>query len=465
MKTKLLILLAIQFIVQSSWGTNSYIGNIRKEVAVTTSMTTNVTPTFTQLGPYFAGGNANALPVFSLNGIPGNWSPDVINTAIVGTCVYTFTPTIPSASPTTMMIKIKPAVTQIGITQDIGTTVLAYWPVVSGAKIYAFQYRPFGSSAAWLGIGTILNCVKVSNLTPGLHYECRIIPYKRSGFPMPGVQTGDFWPQEFQYTKDFDMGTALRINWPDFLSWASSNSFYYKKSGDNTWMMGGATVNHYCKTTTIPDSTYNCQVAFYIGGSFWGKTQIGEFKADAFSSSVDNSTGNALDLSWTELNAGDPAPWVVDQFVKYRVKNSTSPWIQKHVIHNTSTAQLSGLTPNTDYEFQVYVYLNPNYWGTTPLGYFKSTVDGTVNPGITHDGNNVYPNPFIDKLNVDMFTENETNVIWNLYDMTGKEVLSGNESISKGYSTLNINTENLSNGVFVLNTIINDQTQSFRIIK
>jgi hypothetical protein len=66
---------------------------------------------------------------------------------------------------------------------------------------------------------------------------------------------------------------------------------------------------------------------------------------------------------------------------------------------------------------------------------------------------------------MDIFVQEGTKVTWNIYDMTGKVVLSGNESITSGYSTLSIDAAGLSKGVYMLNAVMNDQMKSFRILK
>ena len=78
-----------------------------------------VTPTFTQLGPYCIGATPGTLPATSLNGIAGTWSPAVISTAAAGNTTYTFTPTAdPCASTATMIVAVDalvtPAFTQLG---------------------------------------------------------------------------------------------------------------------------------------------------------------------------------------------------------------------------------------------------------------------------------------------------------------------------------------------------------------
>ena len=93
------------------------------QCAATTTMaivvTTSITPTFTQLGPYCVGAPADALPGTSLNGISGTWSPATISTAAAGTITYNFTPAAGQCAATTTMAivvttSITPTFTQLG---------------------------------------------------------------------------------------------------------------------------------------------------------------------------------------------------------------------------------------------------------------------------------------------------------------------------------------------------------------
>jgi gliding motility-associated-like protein len=82
-------------------------------------ITTQITPTFTQIGPLCQNSTAPTLPGTSLNNITGVWSPATINTATAGTTTYTFTPDPNQcAGPATMVIvitnQITPTFTQIG---------------------------------------------------------------------------------------------------------------------------------------------------------------------------------------------------------------------------------------------------------------------------------------------------------------------------------------------------------------
>jgi len=88
------------------------------QCAATTSMTIVITapvsPTFTQVGPYCLNSTPGLLPTSSNNMTPvtGTWSPAVINTSILGSAVYTFTPNVGQcASVTTMTIVVTNSIT------------------------------------------------------------------------------------------------------------------------------------------------------------------------------------------------------------------------------------------------------------------------------------------------------------------------------------------------------------------
>ncbi len=88
---------------------------------MTVVITSSVTPTFTQLGPYCQNATPGTLPTSSNNTPPitGSWSPAVISTSTVGTQVYTFTPNPGQCGTTTTMsinitAPITPTFTQLG---------------------------------------------------------------------------------------------------------------------------------------------------------------------------------------------------------------------------------------------------------------------------------------------------------------------------------------------------------------
>lgn len=68
-------------------------GQCGTSTTMSVAITSNLSPTFTNLGPYCVGDTPDALPFTSIEGINGSWNPTDISTASVGTTIYTFTPT------------------------------------------------------------------------------------------------------------------------------------------------------------------------------------------------------------------------------------------------------------------------------------------------------------------------------------------------------------------------------------
>ncbi len=91
----------------ASAGTTVYTFTPSSGVCVTTAtmsvvVNSNVTPTFTQLGPYLIGTTPGTLPTTSTNSITGTWNA-AISTASAGTTEYTFTPTAGQCATTASM--------------------------------------------------------------------------------------------------------------------------------------------------------------------------------------------------------------------------------------------------------------------------------------------------------------------------------------------------------------------------
>ncbi|MBN2794103.1 MAG: gliding motility-associated C-terminal domain-containing protein, partial [Clostridia bacterium] len=94
----------------SSSGTYTYTftSNSTCDVVVTMDIviTPQVTPTFTQIGTLCQNSTAPVLPTTSDNGVVGVWSPATIDTSVLGTLTYTFTPSTTCDVTVTMDVTI-----------------------------------------------------------------------------------------------------------------------------------------------------------------------------------------------------------------------------------------------------------------------------------------------------------------------------------------------------------------------
>ncbi len=93
-------------------GTVTYIftptaGSCSIPVSLKIIIVATVNPTFNAIGPLCQNSTPPALPLISKEGVAGTWSPASINTSVLGTVVYTFTPTAGScAAPATLNITV-----------------------------------------------------------------------------------------------------------------------------------------------------------------------------------------------------------------------------------------------------------------------------------------------------------------------------------------------------------------------
>jgi gliding motility-associated-like protein len=80
-----------------------------------------IVPTFVQIGPLCQNSTAPALPATSIEGITGTWNPSVINTSVIGSSTYTFTPDAGQCALTTTM--------EIEVTNEIVPEFIAIGPL------------------------------------------------------------------------------------------------------------------------------------------------------------------------------------------------------------------------------------------------------------------------------------------------------------------------------------------------
>jgi len=87
-------------------------GQCAAAATMNVTVTAQITPTFTQIGPLCKNSASPLLPFTSTNGIAGTWLPAAISTSAVGTSAYTFTPSAGQCTTSmTMNITIEPNVT------------------------------------------------------------------------------------------------------------------------------------------------------------------------------------------------------------------------------------------------------------------------------------------------------------------------------------------------------------------
>jgi len=78
---------------------------------------------------------------------------------------------------------------------------------------------------------------------------------------------------------------------------------------------------------------------------------------------------------------------------------------------------------------------------------------------------NIYPNPFVEQINLDLTSSETSDCQWTVYDMTGKIVMNGSKAIEIGNNTLNIDASGLAIGLYTLSALVGSEKHDFRIVK
>lgn len=95
-----------------------------------------ITPVFNQMGPFCQNGIAPPLPIVSVNGIKGAWSPAIIETNLLGAYIFTFTPDAgQNAIPVTMQINVIPQF-------DVSATIVADKVEIDDGETITFTAKP-----------------------------------------------------------------------------------------------------------------------------------------------------------------------------------------------------------------------------------------------------------------------------------------------------------------------------------
>ena len=352
---------------------------------------------------------------------------------------------------------VNPAYT---FTQDIGTTLQVGFTAVTGASLYTVSYRVSGGS--WVGKSATTNSAKIINLTPGTNYEWKVTAYNASGSQLIVFPSTTYTTTTFNYSSTKDIGTTCLISWLDCSTWASTYVLQYKPHTASTWTSVSLNVNEKKITGLTPLTIYDVKISVYKLGSLWGTTAQTTFTTGTVNFSATNLATTTATITWV-ASLSDLTSWQNYSVFYYRPVGS-STWVAKAINSNSNTINLTKLTAATNYECYAIPYFSSTVWGSTNLGTF-TTAGSKEYSSNDNNSTNVYPNPFISELNLSVFAEQKTTLVWNLYDINGKLLQSGEEAVSEGYNTLNISTVDLPEGLYMMNVKMDDQVQNFRLMK
>ena len=281
---------------------------------------------------------------------------------------YSYTYGNPSSSVSeTTDACVAPAPTGLRVTSDTDDSVSLSWNAVTDAHYYKVEYRR-SSSSSWLHAGYTFGTSRtVSGLDPNTPYDFQVrargdgSPYSYTyGSPSTSVsRTTDppTAPAPTGLRATASTETSVSLSWN-----AVTDAHYYKveyrRSSSSSWLHAGYTFGTSRTVSGLdPNTPYDFQVRARGDGSPYSYTYGSP--STSVSRTTDSptapaptglrataSTETSVSLSWNDVT--DAGAYKVE----YRRSSSIS-WLHAGYVYSSTSDTVSGLDPNTAYEFQV----------------------------------------------------------------------------------------------------------------
>jgi hypothetical protein len=167
--------------------------------------------------------------------------------------------------------------------------------------------------------------------------------------------------------------------------------------------------------------------------------------------------GETADFSWDDVTN----PAASGYILQIRQVGSTL-WTSYPTAYNARF--VGDLTTGLSYEYRLIVQYDGAYMGSNK--YLSAWQPEQKKPLLSQIQQlNVYPNPVNELLTVEILSEQTGTHIWNLYDVNGKIVMSGENHLTQGVNYFVIETAHLPAGLYLLQSNVNGNMMSSRIIR
>lgn len=129
------------------------------------------------------------------------------------------------------------------------------------------------------------------------------------------------------------------------------------------------------------------------------------------------------------------------------------------------TSATATYVPSGDWTYTV-TGSNSGCLSTATLNIVNVQCVGVIELGANNASFNVYPNPAIDNISLQMNSPKNVDVSVELYDVTGKMIIKQNASFSKDKSEFKVNIASLPNGIYSLKVVSKEgSSQTLKIVK
>jgi hypothetical protein len=355
---------------------------------------------------------------------------------------------------------VKPA-EPLRIVRNIGTAVLVEWDPIVDANLYQLRYRvsPIGM---WVNVtqSTQLSR-KIYELVPGEMYEMQL--RHRVGTiwqPWASVYAPVIFEAEvIEFSTTYDIGTKLMLNWTEV---PDASSYILQQWNPNTlvWNTRGYYPgNSAVIVTTFETTDFGFRICPRFAEVSFHWSAGGLITSGYIDITVSGFDGTEATFSWAPVMN----PAASDYYLQIRVAGM--PTIFSSNYTNTTSRFVTGMMADTDYECRLVVRYDAVAWGATSWRPVANQVTKEELVIFPQNNLNVYPNPVSDIMTVEINSNAATSHVWNLYDVNGKLVMSGSESLTEGLNYFYIDATQLTTGLYMMQSTFNGTVESTRIIK
>ncbi|MEO8590132.1 MAG: fibronectin type III domain-containing protein [Flavobacteriales bacterium] len=378
------------------------------------------------------------------------------------------------------------------------------WAAASGAVTYNLQYKTAAAST-WTTVNTPSTSYALSGLASATTYNFQVqnvcgtssSAYSNAS-SFTTATTGATCNTPTGLAASGITTSGATLTWAA-VSGAVSYNVQYKTAAGSTWTTVNTTSISRTLSGLTAGTSYNAQVATVCSASSSAYTTAVTFTTtstgctDTWESNNSSSTaktiavntdvqaliGTSTDVDWYKFTNTSSAPRIrinlsnVAGDYDVRLYRGTSTQVGISQLGGTSAEQIIYNTSTVaTYYIKVYGY-NGAYSAsqcyllranTSASNFREGQLDEEVVLEPVSGLMNLYPNPANDKVVLDYLAHADGALQLYLFDGMGRQVLSTQQTVSEGPSTLGLPLPKLSNGVYVLQIVDGDQRYQQRFL-
>ncbi len=353
----------------------------------------------------------------------------------------------------------------------IGTsTAILNWASMPGAVSYNVQYRP--SSGAWITTTTTTNSLTITSLTPATTYQYAVQAVCAAG---AGVYSSSTTFTTLAPPCTIPSGLSVPITDTDAaqIMWgavagATGYELQYRISGAGTWVTTTVTAIPAILTSLAPGTTYEVRIQVLCASGTSGYSSAVAFTTllpaaptcaiAAFATPPATTiTATTAVLRWAAV------PGATSYNVRYH-KTGTPIWT--YTVATTNMVAVSGLTANTDYEFQVQTVCpagNSAFNGSSLFTTRSVTEVGNVHS--LESSMTLWPNPAAGNSTLQYHLPVGTSVSAAIYDMAGRLVHTILSATSQTAGTHLLPLPHLPAGVYIVRMSAGEATAVQKLVQ